>query len=529
LFQPRDTSIVLLDQYRAGLLPFVYKIFIDHHSNSNPEPEYFGPHGEYTDEFQVRYPQMQAFWQDRMMSRGNDQNHGDGDGAGDSGSSVVWTNHSILLGAHGSILADATALRQSLDFMFEFNNDEVYTNNNNESEQSSSSNTATTMSGLDQAVALVQNLIETHVPGGYNNPLLTLNAFAHPANPKYNTLDTVVIGDGALQAIAQANHQIALHQKVAVSVSSPNSSSSGSQDNGDYDDMDLISLHQANFVLAHEFSHILQFRTGIRADNVIAVATTVGESDNNVVVVNATGTSLAVPMTTSLSPQQQQDDAPLRNANYELLADALASYFLAHPQGARFNGSSIQSWVAVAYAFGGCNSTKETFHGTPRQRSCVSTWGAKLALSSSEDSDDDSAKLSFDDLVHKFRQDLPLLLALDDSVCGFPDGTGNNADMLRDEELDLDPTSTVADQQGEHEISDKEENGEVTLVAVSEAEDELDKEGENDEAILEPSPSLSAEVDATTSAATGLSLTDTRSRWNFWSWTAISMIGLSYY
>lgn len=127
-----------------------------------------------------------------------------------------------------------------------------------------------------------------------------------------------------------------------------------------------------DFVLAHEFGHQMQFETNI------------DELDENG------------------HPRQ-----------FELMADAFGSYFMAHPNGGGVCIERIMEIQEAAFSVGDCDP--DGSHGTPRQRECVTLWAASLAL---EDAQSNEA-LSPLEIRALFLDDLDDILAMDEEVCSF--------------------------------------------------------------------------------------------------------------
>ena len=65
----------------------------------------------------------------------------------------------------------------------------------------------------------------------------------------------------------------------------------------------------------------------------------------------------------------------------ELMADAFAAYFLANNSGGDMSSQEISNIHRVAYSVGDCDTADELHHGTPRQRTCATMWGASFATS----------------------------------------------------------------------------------------------------------------------------------------------------
>jgi hypothetical protein len=94
-------------------------------------------------------------------------------------------------------------------------------------------------------------------------------------------------------------------------------------------------------ILAHEFAHHIQYNLGIK--------------------------DYGIPLT------------PASSRRYELMADAYAAYFLAHPRGAATQLKGVQQAAEVFSNLGDCLFDSELHHGTPSQRKVATEWGYKLA------------------------------------------------------------------------------------------------------------------------------------------------------
>ncbi|KAL7548810.1 hypothetical protein ACHAWF_017345 [Thalassiosira exigua] len=147
--QARDVSERDLSNFfnwHVHTLAFAYKLFID---PKDPGQEYFGVRGEYTQEVDYMVERTQQFW----SRSGNEEDI-------------------LILGAHGSDLAELEKLIPTLNVMFSGSYTDDYTVYNH--------------------AFHVQELIE-RLPGGYTNPLLTFNAFA---TDKTEEAASIIIGDG---------------------------------------------------------------------------------------------------------------------------------------------------------------------------------------------------------------------------------------------------------------------------------------------------------------------------------------------
>jgi hypothetical protein len=175
-------------------MPYVYKHYID----KNEDEESFGIDGSETKELIRRHRDTMAFWSEA-----------DAD-------DTIKTDGILLLSMHGSDLMDNEKLVPTIIHMFDFDNENDI---------------------LDFANK-VREYVEG-LPGGYNNPLLTMNAVATRGGGRGNsptrTVASLVIGDGVLQFVKDSN----------------------------------LSSSGPDFVHAHEFGHHLQYEMDL-AHNVPA-------------------------------------------------------------------------------------------------------------------------------------------------------------------------------------------------------------------------------------------------------------------
>lgn len=70
---------------------------------------------------------------------------------------------------------------------------------------------------------------------------------------------------------------------------------------------------------------------------------------------------------------------PKTSRRIELMADAYAAYFLAHPQGAGMSLTNLQQVAEVFFNTGDCDFAVDSHHGTPAQRKAATEWGYKMA------------------------------------------------------------------------------------------------------------------------------------------------------
>ena len=131
-------------------LPFAYKIYIERRGMF--DREYFGQTGEYTQEIKSIHAKAQNFW------------------------SYTGVDDDIeVLCAHGSDLSDRSNLIQTLEVMFSSQYTDEYT--------------------IHDHATDIQELIE-RLPGGYDYPLLSFNAFATKAKEEMGIESSIIIGEG---------------------------------------------------------------------------------------------------------------------------------------------------------------------------------------------------------------------------------------------------------------------------------------------------------------------------------------------
>ena len=71
--------------------------------------------------------------------------------------------------------------------------------------------------------------------------------------------------------------------------------------------------------------------------------------------------------------------APEETRYTELMADAMAAYYLTHARGGTLNEKRVKQFLQVFYQLGGCGFTLNSHHGTPNQRMAAAQFGFRLA------------------------------------------------------------------------------------------------------------------------------------------------------
>lgn len=93
----------------------------------------------------------------------------------------------------------------------------------------------------------------------------------------------------------------------------------------------------------------------------------------------------------------------------ELMADALASYFLTHSRGSAMNEKRVAEFYEVFYSIGDCGFASNGHHGTPNQRMKASQFGFNIAA----DAQKQGQILTAEAFIALFMAELPNLVAPD--------------------------------------------------------------------------------------------------------------------
>lgn len=143
-----------INTYNITSLAYLYK---HHVSSADGTNEYFGGVGERTEEMKKNHASLTTFW------------------SSNTGDDTSSSSNVLLLGMHGTDLADNKKLIPTLQQMYNLDGNEAYS-----------------------LASRIQSIIQT-LPNTYNNPILTANAIAiQSRNPdgSKSEKDSIIIGDG---------------------------------------------------------------------------------------------------------------------------------------------------------------------------------------------------------------------------------------------------------------------------------------------------------------------------------------------
>lgn len=192
-----------------------------------------------------------------------------------------------------------------------------------------------------------------------------------------------------IQSIVQSlpgafNHPILTTNAVAVQSLNPDGSMKERDSiivgDGVFAFLEWLDLRDdgPDYIHAHEYGHHLQYEMGLRnADD----GTTAGDDTRR----------------------------------WEMTADALGAYYLAHAHGGQLDAPRMTEVHRAAFSLGDCEDVMGTHHGTPRQRECASRYGANMATASWMDG---GHTLSPRRVRQLFEGAYAKILALDEEECG---------------------------------------------------------------------------------------------------------------
>lgn len=383
---------------RVDLMPYVHKMYVDRDDGD----EYFGVAGgagaavgeqaapearaEADEELGAAlassHDRAAQFWK-RAVRKGvgvNGQDefeYSDNDEAPD-----IDTDGVLLLGMHGSDLADRTNVVDTLRVMYTYTLEGDNGHGNGDG--------TLTDDELYDVADDVTELLEG-LPGGYENPLLTFRASATKQHVKeaindgglggtsqnsegvvdINVADSLLLGDGFLQYLSDTL----------------GGGSDENIDGGDDQVAASVSMIGPLFTHAHEYGHHIIYD--------LASEESFGEEEDY--------------------------------RRIELLADAFGSYFLSHPDGDDLlaladdagtgSAADLVRMGNAAAIFGDCDLDGASHHGTPAQRRCAAGWGVKMAVAA--DRTEGGDPYHPEALTALFDEDLDGILALDPEACGF--------------------------------------------------------------------------------------------------------------
>ncbi len=103
------------------------------------------------------------------------------------------------------------------------------------------------------------------------------------------------------------------------------------------------------------------------------------------------------------------EGTPESTRRTELMADALAAYYLTHKRGATMNWKRVQQFLEVMYTIGDCQFDDSNHHGTPNQRMKAATFGYEVA----NDTKTKGKILTAEEFIALFEEELPTILEPD--------------------------------------------------------------------------------------------------------------------
>lgn len=355
------------EAYNITLMPYVYKLYID----GNNADEYFGKDqygGKvYTESLLKSHLKSAKFWS-RSTQDGLDTNWEEYGPNQDMSIDIkLQTGDVLLLGMHGSDLSIEDNLVETIRFMFTYGFDGDGDNGDLSDKE------------VKAMARDIRALIEG-LPGGFDNPMLTLNAVASEGGFLTSTAKHE-------QEQAQENEK---QEKGDKKNKKEQKGSTSNEDMGVWvadslligdgilQFLDDIGLSETGpiFVYSHELGHLLQFEVDLKY---------IGGD----------------------TPDSHE------TRRVELMADAFASYYISHPDGENAAKGEVVRMTDAAFSLGDCSTRSDWHHGTPDQRRCAATWGSIMATSRGR------KILHPQALSRKFDHILPSIVAVDPMVCSF--------------------------------------------------------------------------------------------------------------
>jgi len=275
-------SLTVLAMLGVPGWPADYKVILD---NENSD-EFIGTFGQATREQIKRHRDNQRFWD-------------------------VRTDDILLMGMHGADIGDDSKMLDLINLYIAFGVLPPFL----DAQTVVDTAQAVIEGGLVNlepilGVPLVFDL--PGVPGRYDHPLFTLNAFAFTDRGLGALLgieipDKIIMGDGLLEGL----------DAIGLGTNGP------------------------DFVHAHEFAHHVQFETPGAI----------------------------------LPPAATPEDQAELTRRTELMADGFGAYYSSHARGATFQAKRFADVMNAAFVVGDCAFTNPGHHGTPDQRNAAAAWG----------------------------------------------------------------------------------------------------------------------------------------------------------
>lgn len=210
----------------------------------------------------------------------------------------------------------------------------------------------------------------------------------------FDPVTAAIIGDfiatqvAAAQSFDGGDHPIFTFNAVAASFGGPFPDRIALGD-GVLEGYEMIGLGDIGLagIFAHEFAHHVQFELGVFEDEVPVV-------------------------------DEDGPDGAEATRYTELMADAMAAYYLTHKRGGTYNWWRAEQFLQVFFNVGDCAFDNDSHHGTPEQRLRTARWAYELA----QDAQKQGQILPPEEFVAIFNAAFPDLVAPD---IGEPAPDGN--------------------------------------------------------------------------------------------------------